>query len=334
MSTPTRFATPLSTMHARWVVEHASLAPSIHNTQPWRFTWDGKRFELFADTSRGLTASDPDGRELVMSCGAALFNLRLTLRKMGYDAAVAVLPEPANPRLLARIVPSEGAPATLAERRLFAAMLRRHTHRGGFDDEPLAADLMVEMQRAAELEGAQLVFLSDPGQRRHVLSLARAAERTLVNDEDVQAEIEAWTPSAESRRRDGVPTSAYPAHPVSQADDLPPRDFDQNRGQGTEDAVERGPGVIGVLVTDGDLQEDWLHAGAGLERLLVVAAQRGAFAAIHSQLTEVTHLRNELQRELCVPGRPQLLLRFGYTPEFRRTPRRPVEEIFIQRGRE
>ena len=329
MTITTRFAVPLSTLQAKWVVEQACLAPSIHNTQPWQFSWDGKHFGLYADTARGLTATDPDGRELVLSCGAALFNLRLALRKVGYDAHVAALPDKKDPRLLARIVPTEALPATVEERREFAAMLRRHTHRGGFDDDALAAGLMVHLQRAAEIEGAELVYLSDPGQRRHVLTLARAAERAMLNDLDVQSEVEAWTPTPESRRRDGVPTAAYARRPIAQVDDLPQRDFDQNRGHGTEVAVARAPGVIGVIVTPSDLQEDWLRAGQALERLLIVAAERGAFAAIHSQLTEVRHLRDELRRELLAAGHPQLLLRFGYAPDGHRTPRRPVDEVFV-----
>ena len=325
--TPTTFGIPLSTKDARWAVEQACLAPSVHNTQPWRFTWDGTSYELFADTERGLTASDPDGRELVMSCGAALYNLRLALRKLGYDANVAVLPDVHEPRLLARITVAEAAPADPLERRSFAAMTRRHTHRGAFDDQPLAPDVAVALQRAAELESAQLVFVAAPGQRRHVLTLARAAERALSNDMDVQTEISDWTPSAETHRSDGVPVTAYAAEPLAQPDDLAPRDYDQGRGYGIGEAVENAPGVIGVLVTEGDLQEDWLAAGQALERLLVSAAARGAFAALHSQLTEVPHLRNELRRELCVSGYPQILLRFGYAPDVLHTPRRPVDEV-------
>jgi nitroreductase len=325
--TPTTFGIPLATKDARWVVEQAGLAPSVHNSQPWRFTWDGTSYELFADTAWGLTASDPDGRELVMSCGAALFNLRLALRKIGYDADVALLPNADDPRLLARISVFEAAPADPEERRAFAAMMRRHTHRGAFDDEPLAPDTAVAMQRAAELEMAQLVFVAAPGQRRHVLTLARAAERALVNNLDVQAEISAWTPPPTSRRHDGVPVTGYATGPIAQPDDLAPRDYDQGRGYGVGEAVENAPGVIGVLVTEGDREEDWLAAGQALERMLVTAAQRGAYAAMHSQLTEVSHLRNELRRELCITGYPQILLRFGYAPDVQHTPRRPVDEV-------
>jgi hypothetical protein len=325
--TPTTYGTPLSTKDARWAVEQACLAPSVHNTQPWHFRWNGTSYELHADTARGLTASDPDGRELVISCGAALYNLRLALRKVGYDADVQVLPDPSNPRLLARVAAAEGAPADPAERRAFAAMIRRHTHRGAFDDQPLGPDVMVAMQRAAELEGAELVFVADPGQRRHVLTLARAAERALAGDLEVQGEIGEWTPPPGSTRRDGVPAAAYAAERGGHPDELAPRDFDQGRGFGIGEAVENSPGVIGVLVTAGDLEADWLAGGQALERVLVSAAQRGAYAALHSQLTEVSHLRGELRRELCVQGYPQMVLRFGFSPDVQSTPRRPVDEV-------
>lgn len=327
--TPTTFGIPLSTKDARWAVEQACLAPSVHNTQPWRFHWDGTSYELHADTARGLTASDPDGRELVISCGAALYNLRLALRKVGYDAKVQVLPDAKNPRFLARITPAEAAPADPEERRAFAAMTRRHTHRGAFDDQPLGPDVTVLMQRAAELEGAQLVFVADPGQRRHVLTLARAAERALANDADVQAEIGDWTPPPGTSRRDGVPASAYASQPVAHPDDLAPRDYDQGRGYGIGEAVENSPGVIGVVVTAGDLEADWLAGGQALERVLVAASQRGAYAALHSQLVEVPNLRAELRRELCVQGYPQMVLRFGFAPDVQSTPRRPIDEVLV-----
>src|SRR3954451_633086 len=117
---------------ARWVIDQACKAPSVHNTQPWRFRWTAasNTVELYADTTRVLSAIDPYGRELVISCGAALFNLRIALRKIGFDAKVTVLPDPREPRLLARIIATEGKPTSRDERRMYAALLRRHTHRG------------------------------------------------------------------------------------------------------------------------------------------------------------------------------------------------------------
>lgn len=320
--------TPLSAADARWVIEQACRAPSIHNTQPWRFGWDGRRFELLADTRRGLTASDPDGRELVLSCGAALYNLRLALRKVGYLGTVSLLPDPKQPRVLARVEVHESKPADAAERRAYAGLTRRHTHRGAFDDRPLAPQLAVMLQRAAEEERAELVYVNDPGQRRRVLHLARAAERELNGDDAVRAEILEWTPAPGTARRDGVPTTAYAAEIVTLPDDLPPRDFDQGRGFGAivnDDG--QPPGAIAVLTTERDLEVDWLQAGQALEHVLVTAAEQWAFASIHSQVIEVPDTRSELRRELCISGYPQILLRFGHAPQAALTPRRPVGEV-------
>jgi hypothetical protein len=240
---------------------------------------------------------------------------------------VDVLPSRDNPRLLARVTVEESTPADPEERRTFAAMGRRHTHRGAFDDLVLAPQIAGYLQRAAELEGAQLIFVADPGQRRRVLSLARAGERALAQDLDVQAELNDWTPTPGSRRSDGVPVTAYAAEPVVGADELAPRDFDRGRGVGLAESVVNSPGLVAVLVSDGDREDDWLAAGQALEHVLVRAAGHGVYAAMHSQATEVLNLRGELRRELCVPGYPQILLRFGYSDEVQHTPRRRVEDV-------
>ena len=326
--TITGFERPLTTTEARWAVEQAAMAPSIHNTQPWRFRVVGGTFELYADTSRVLSACDPDGRELVVSCGAALLNLRLALRKIGFDARVTLLPEPAEPRLLARVVAIEAQPASPQERKAYAALLARRSHRGGFEERPLPPALLVALQRAATDEGAELVYVHDLGQRRRVLELARRAEAAMSGDERVRAEIAEWTPPPGSRRRDGVPATAYEAEPRHDDDDLPARDFDQGRGQGSLRPTAPVPaGVVAVLATVGDLQRDWLMAGQALERVLVTAAEQHVFAAVHSQLAEVSPLRNELRREFYDTGYPQLLLRLGFAPPAPPTPRRPVDEV-------
>jgi len=318
---------PLSAANARWAVEQACRAPSLHNTQPWRFTFDGDRFDLYADTSRGLTATDPDSRELVLSCGAALYNLRVALRKLGYRGAPTLLPNRMNPRLLASIAVTESAPAGAEDRREYAALTRRHTHRGPFEDRPLEPELAYRLQRAADEEAAHLIFVPDPGQRRRILHLARAAEREQQADERVAGELAAWTPAPGVRRRDGVPATAYSSEPQMPANDLPQRDFDQGRGFGQADSHDPPPGVLAVLATPTDLQPDWLRGGQALERVLLVAAEQWAFAALHSPLTEVPHLRAELRRELCTSAHPQILLRFGYAPETTITPRRPVDDV-------
>jgi hypothetical protein len=319
----------LSLAEVRWAVQQACRAPSIHNSQPWSFRWHPatSTLDVCADTKRGLTASDPDGRELVLSCGAAVTNLQVALRKLGLRGSVTPLPVASQPRLLARVTVTEASPADAAERRHYAALVRRHSRRTGFADRPLTPQDAVELQRAAEAEGAQLVFLHDPGQRRRVLSLAGDARRTLAADERVQAEVDRWTPAPASRRRDGVPAIAYSADPVVADDALPQRDFDRGRGIGMAVAGEAAPGSVAVLTTERDVQVDWLQAGQALERVLLTAAEHWVFAALDSQLVEVPPLRAELRRELRITGYPQMVLRLGYASDAQTTPRRAVAEV-------
>jgi hypothetical protein len=113
----------------------------MHNTPPWRFTADGgPQVSLHADVDRRLAVADPDGREMMISCGAALFTVRLTLRSLGYVPQTRVLPEPGQPTLVARVSWRPGADADEFERRLSGHVLTRRTHRDAFDPGPLPPD--------------------------------------------------------------------------------------------------------------------------------------------------------------------------------------------------
>ena len=129
------------------LVATAARAPSLHNTQPWRFRPGPRGLELIADPSRILPGIDPAGREMLVSCGAALFGLRLAVRQAGYRPLVSLLPDPARPTLLACVQLGAAAPMTRGERRLLAAVPHRHTHRGAFDPGPVAVSLLARLQR-------------------------------------------------------------------------------------------------------------------------------------------------------------------------------------------
>jgi nitroreductase len=309
------------------VIAAATRAPSVNNTQPWRFAADGDALELRADLRRGLAVSDPQGRELVISCGAALYNLRLGLSEIHRTGRVTLLPDPHDPRLLARVRVSSGPGPSETERRLLDAIPRRHTHRGAFEEPSITPELAVRLQVAAEAEGTTLLFVHDPGPQRQVLELAREAERVRRSDDRARAEAEDWTPAAGSARRDGVPATSYSRQPPAGPEQLAARDFDLGRGLGTEDAMPQPCGGIAALVTATDLPTDWLRAGQALEAVLLTAAAEWTFAVLHSRVTEVPGLRNELRRALNTAGQPHLLMRFGRAGAAPTTPRRPAKAV-------
>ena len=124
--------------HARLLITAAARAPSVHNTQPWRFRVSPDTVELWTDPRRKLRA-DPSGREMLISCGAALFGLRLAVRSLGYQPVVDLLPDPGRFRLLARVSLGAAKPMTVAEREMVRALPHRHTHRGAFGSGRLPA---------------------------------------------------------------------------------------------------------------------------------------------------------------------------------------------------
>ena len=132
-----RPAIPIPADRAGYLIATAARAPSVHNTQPWRFRVGEYAIDLHADVRRKLRM-DPLGRELLISCGAALFGLRLAVRSLGYLPVVELLPDPAQLRLLARVRLGAASPMTARERRMLDALPHRHTHRGPFAPGPPA----------------------------------------------------------------------------------------------------------------------------------------------------------------------------------------------------
>ena len=145
--------------HAGFLITAAARAPSVHNTQPWRFRAGPDAVELWGDPRRKLSG-DPLGREMLISCGAALFGLRLAVRSLGYWPVTELLPDPARLRLLARVSIGAAAPATGLERQMLDAVPHRHTHRGPFAPGPLPHGLLAGLQHDALAEGATLALVT------------------------------------------------------------------------------------------------------------------------------------------------------------------------------
>ncbi|TMQ79266.1 hypothetical protein ETD83_42140, partial [Actinomadura soli] len=155
-------STDIATDVVRRAVEDAVQAPSVHNTQPWRFGISGSRISVRADADRRLDVADPDGREMLISCGAALYNLRLSLRMQGFEPVVRLLPDPDRPHLLADVhLESLRERAGDEVEREYAQIRRRRSHRGGFRPDPVGAGVLTALRHAAEQEGGRLIQAVD-----------------------------------------------------------------------------------------------------------------------------------------------------------------------------
>ena len=317
---------PIPAGQTDYLIATAARAPSVHNTQPWRFRFGRYAIELYADPGRKLHV-DPVGREMLISCGAALFGLRLAVRSLGYLPMVDLLPDPAHLRLLARVRLGARTPMTAVEQAMLDAVPHRHTHRGPFAPDPLPGGLLVALQHDALAEGATLALI-DPGIAYHKLAgIAAAASRRQNFDPVGRADVRRWSRGPGDHARDGIPAHAFPADTGHQPGRLPQRDFDLGRGLGLLPGGGSPPAATAVLLTRGDGRADWLHAGQALHRLLAHAASKWVFASLYTQPLEAAPIRALIRDRLALPGAPQMLLQLGMAYATHATARRPPAEL-------
>jgi hypothetical protein len=327
--TSSQDAAPMPAGQATHLIQLAARAPSLHNTQPWRFKAGKQAIELYADHSRQLQ-EDPGGREMMISCGAALYGLRLAVRSIGHVPEVDLFPGPARPghrRPLARVRLGAAVPVTPEEQRMLAAVPHRHTHRGPFEPDPLPEGLLPRLQQDARDEGATLAVIAADQACQDLAELLAVASLRQALDPGSQAEIERWTRDQGSPAKDGVPAHAFPPTPDEPAGWLPLRDFDLGRGLGRLPAAGPPAPVTAVLVTSGDHQEDWLRAGQALQRLLLRAASQWVFGNLQTQPLKVVWVRALIRQQLTLPGWPQMLLQLGVARTTLSTGRRPPGEL-------
>ncbi|MFG2085168.1 MULTISPECIES: Acg family FMN-binding oxidoreductase [unclassified Spirillospora] len=319
---------------ARFVIRAATMAPSVHNTQPWRFGTSGEAIRLYADDHRRLPWSDPAGRELVISCGAALFNLRLAMRHLGFTARITPFPVAGQPDLLAEIHWGWNARPSSYEEVLFRALSRRHSHRGLFTCAPVPNHLISELRGVTRRQQAFLSVISDRTRLRHVARLVHAAETAQRADSGVASELERWVPVPGDERLDGVPATAYPRQPDGAV--FATRDFARGAPLGYPPSPRLASpttlGVVAVLSTRRDRPADWLQAGLALQAVLLHAAAHQVSAAFHTQPLELPGPRARIRKEVIASGHPQMLLRLGYSDRPRATPRRPVTEVLTEQA--
>jgi len=196
-------------------------APSLHNSQPWLFRLQGRTVRLYADRGRRLDVLDPYGRELFISVGAALFTLRLALHGAGYVPRTEILPDPAEPDLVATVTAGDQSVPTPAVATLVAAIPCRHTNRWPFARSVVPADDVEKLVGAARREQAVL-SVAGAVARNAIINLSQSADRRLRARGGYRAELTRWTAPA-TGRRDGIPPSAI--GPWDALESLPLRDF-------------------------------------------------------------------------------------------------------------
>lgn len=318
---------PLDRTTTRAAISLANRAPSVHNSQPWRWRTGSSTVHLFTDPTRALPATDPEGRDLRLSCGAALHHLRVALLAAGMSTTVHRIPDPARPDHLAAV---EMRPATPSadDLALAHAIETRHSDRRMFSSWPVPAEMLDVLAGAAEGQGARLTVLERGSHRSAVARLVEHAGVEQALTPGLAHETARWTGRARGAP-EGVPAANVPAAPLGT---VPVRHFAGGEQEQSVLGQDESDGtVLAVLATDGDDPVHQLRAGEALSAVLLTATRFGLATDPVSQPLEVPATRAALSSSvLGGTGAPQVLLRLGWAPVSATpvppTGRRPVED--------
>jgi len=303
--------------------EVAGYAPSVHNTQPWRWRINGEGMDLLADRDRQLSATDPHGRLLTISCGAALHHLTIALAAEGRQAQLQRLDGPDH---LARITLGPRVEVTPEAMRRLQAIRVRHTDRRPVADTPLTTETVDALRQAASPYGIDIHLLTHD----QVVELGTAsaqADRIELLDPQQRHELAYWI-GGDRPQGTGIPDSALTEQPTGGP--VPGRDFVRAGTLPTGEGSDRAASYA-VLFGPGDEPVDWLRAGEALSACWLAATEQGVSVLPFSAVIEVPVTREVLRRLLSNLGYPYLVLRLGIAPDDRpgppHTPRLPAKQL-------
>ncbi len=313
----------LNAERVRSLLRYAVLAPSSHNTQPWRFKIDGNNVSLYADRTRALPANDPDDRELTISCGCALMNLRVAAAHDDLSVSYDIAADSNDEDLLASIAFDKAETSPPSEAELFQSIEGRRTYRKRFESREVPNLVLRALSKVATEESAWFQVVESEEMRQKVAALVSEGDAIQWSNPSWRHELATWMHSR--RRGDGLTVPGIVV-PIAQ---VVVRTFDMGNGVGAKDKqlADESP-ILAVLGTEGDGVADWLNAGQALERILLNIYGNGLQASYLNQPIQVASLRPRLQHILGWTGFPQILLRFGFpTDELSASPRRGLDEV-------
>lgn len=298
----------------RTAVSVARFAPSLHNTQPWQWRLAAGSMDLHTDRSRHMRVTDPKGRLMILSCGAALRYARIALQIQGFTHPSVHRIEHGRAAtdevLLARLTPAEHEEPTPASMHELRLMMQRHTDRGPVRDEPVPAGTLERLQQAGEKNDAQLHLFRDR-QVTELAAITGQAQRLAEADPRRQAELDEWS-TAHQRDGIGVPRSNVNTRPGRVR--VTPRRFGPARPLPPVDPAESptdAAATYAVVHVPVDTPPAWLRAGEALVAIWLAATAAGVAVQPFSEAIEADTTRTRLTTLLGDTGYPMLVLRFG-----------------------
>lgn len=327
MTTPVTPPDTISAGQLMRIVDTACRAPSLHNSQPWRWSFDAGVLRLIADHARVGHHTDSTGREVILSCGAALNHLQVAAAVTRWQVIVDRLPDPRDRDLLATATFHHAAAVEKHDRALATAIDHRRT-----DRRPLAApepwaDLEARLREILDGTEVDLDVIDDNG-RPALADASRRNEQDRRDDASYRYELLWWT--GYSHVSDGIPPGALPSSAEAELVDVA-RDFPVYSRGDRSSQIDRDHSRVLVLSTFDDSPRNTLECGESLSRVLLECTAAGLATCPLTHMIEVHDSREVIRRLIGRHAEPQVLIRVGRSPDTSsppaRTPRRPVDEV-------
>jgi hypothetical protein len=308
-------------------VQLACRAPSVHNSQPWRWVAEGAGLHLFVDRCRWVHSADRSGREAIISCGAVLDHLRIAMVAAGWQAHIERFPNPNNRDHLASLEFSPLEFVTDAQRNRTEAILQRRTDRLPLDRPTYWASFEPVLRSSVDESVAMLDVLTDDV-RPQLVEASQLTEALRRDDASYHAELQWWT--SPFALYEGVPPDALASDSEQQRVDVA-RDFPSRSHVDRRVDVAADWSKVLVLSTAEDTRTDVLRCGEALSTVLLECTMAGMATCTLTHLIELNDSRDIVRTLIGGRGEPQVLIRVGIAPPMEdlpaATPRRPLDDV-------
>jgi hypothetical protein len=308
----------------RFLLQYAVLAPSSHNTQPWKFRIDGNRIDIFMDDERWLKVCDDDQRELHISVGCCLENLLVAADHFGLRDQVEYLPDASDPMHAATMELRDGT-ATERDSKLFQMIPVRHTNHGSYDGRPIPEDVLEKLSGCCTEPNIHVQLTSDNSIKQKIDALVVQADAMEFADPAFREELGYWIGQ-------GVFGTSWL---MSKIGKLAVTHINMGSSTAKKDsAVLMSSPVLGLISSKDNSRETQIKVGQVYQRLSLTAASFGIWCQPMSQIVQVEETKQEVAKLQTDPYLfPQLPFRLGFAEsEKHRTPRRSVEEVLVEQN--
>ena len=313
-----------------FLLRFAVLAPSGHNSQPWEFSLHENTISVWVKRERSLAGSDPQGRQLLIGMGCMIENLCVAADYYGFKSVVRYFPHSQNEDLIANITFAKNSEIKNNPQHLIFSIPKRHTNRNRYETHMPPQDFLDAFLKLSNAD-MQISLVSEQRLMERIADIANTAGREIMDSITFRKELSEYVKSNYTKSKVGMPAAGMGIPgPISLITSWLIRKMNMARKTAKKDDMllkKYTPSFV-VVSTKGDGNEERLEAGRHMERIWLMATQRGLNCAPLAAPVQVGEYHKQLQSLLGISARPLVFLRVGYCDKrATRSPRLSVQEV-------